>query len=118
MKPKRRTDEPRNPTRPVFPAESYRLEARQEPPPQRAVAQRRSATAVNAAAVARAVQTSPSYFSHALSRWSALWGGSFYDLIAVAQRFHSIPSLAVLEISISRQLNLETDGASGGLEGR
>ena len=118
MKQKRCTDEPRNPARLIFPAGSYRLEARQESPPQRAVAQRRPATAANAAAVARAVQTSPSYFSHALSRWSAIWGGNFYDLIAVVERFRSIPSLAALEVSISQQLNLETDGARGGLEGR
>ncbi len=127
MKPKRYTDEPRNQARPVFPAGSRLLAARQEPPPQRAVAQRptdgavgaprRPATAVNVAAVARAVQTSPAYFGHALSRWSAIWGGSFYGLIAVAERFRSIPSLAALEVSISQQLNLETDGASGVLEG-
>ncbi|HYQ92917.1 MAG TPA: hypothetical protein VES89_12815 [Candidatus Competibacteraceae bacterium] len=75
-------------------------------------------TAVSAAAMARAVQTSPSYFSQALSRWSAMWGGNFHDLIAVVERFRSIPSLAVLDISISRQLNLETDGTRRGLEGR
>ena len=127
MKQKRCTDEPRNQSRPVFPAGSRLLVARQEPPPQRAMAQRptdgaigaprRPATAVSVAAVARAVQASPTYFSHALSRWSAIWGGSFYDLIAVAERFRSIPSLAALEVSISRQLKLDTDEASGGLEG-
>lgn len=127
MKQKRCTDEQKNQARPVLSAGSRLLAVRQEPPPQRAVAQRhadgaiemprRPATAVSAAAVARAVQASPAYFSHALSRWSAIWVGSFYDLIAVAARFRSIPSLAALEVSISQQLNLDTDGASGVLEG-
>jgi hypothetical protein len=127
MKQKRYSDKQRNQAHPVLSAGSRQLAVRQEPPPRRAVAQRdtdgavetprRPATAVSAAAVARAVQTSPAYFSHALSRWSAIWGGSFYDLIAVAERFRSIPSLAALEVSISQQLKLDTAEASGGLEG-
>ena len=128
MKQKRYTDQQRSQARPVLSAESRRLAVRQKPPPQRAVAQYHNdrafgtphtqATGISAAAIARAVQTSPSYFSHALSRWSAIWGGSFYDLIAIAERFRSIPSLAALDVSISRQLSAETDGTSPGLEGR
>ncbi|MFO1431723.1 MAG: hypothetical protein U1F76_16565 [Candidatus Competibacteraceae bacterium] len=74
------------------------------------------ATAVSAAAIARAVQSSPSYFSPALSRWNALWSGSFYDFIAVIERFRSIPSLAALDISIARQLNLEPTEPVGTLK--
>ena len=129
MKQKRDSDNCISQARPVLSAGSHRRAVRQEPVPQRAVAQYSNdrafgasptpATGVSMAAIARAVQTSPAYFSHALSRWSAMWGGSFYDLIAVVERFRSIPSLAVLEISISQQLNLETDdGASGSLEGQ
>ena len=128
MKPKHCTDPQRSQACPVLSAESRRLAVRQEPPPQRAVAQYHHdrafgtsptpATGVSMAAIARAVQTSPSYFSHALSRWSAMWGGAFYDLIAVVERFRSIPSLAALDVSIRRQLSAETDGTSPGLEGR
>jgi hypothetical protein len=46
-----------------------------------------------------------------------MWGGTFYDFIAVVERFRSIPSLATLDASISRQLNAETDGTDSGLEG-
>ena len=126
MKQKRSTDEHGDKARPVWPAGSGILAARQEQPPKRSAAQfnadaavgapRRQATAVSAAAVARAVQTSPNYFSHALSRWSAAWGGGFHELIAAAGLLRSIESIAALDVSIGQQLNLETTWPTGSLK--
>lgn len=126
MKQKRSTDEHGDKARPVWPAGSGVLAARQEQSPKRAAAQlnageavgapRRQATAVSAAAVARAVQTSPNYFSHALSRWSVAWGGGFHELIAAAGRLRSIESIEALDVSIRQQFNLETMWPAGSLK--
>ena len=126
MKQKRRTDEHRDKARPVWPVGSDILAARQEQPPKRSAAQfradgavgapRRQTMAVNAAAVARAVQASLNYFSHALSHWSTAWVGSFHELIAAMALLRSIESIEALDVSIGQQLNLEMTWPTGSLK--